>query len=323
MRFSVTSSVENSNTLIWLSDNNHSTSVTIIPEAGALLHEFNIPVDGQPFNIIENYATDRPVKEQVPHYFRSAKLSPWPCRLADGRYEHNGKTYQIERMFTDGTALHGLLFDQEFRVVDLTANNEFASVELAHDYKGYDAGYPFPYKCTVKYVLHPRNVLKVTTTLTNTGDQTIPIADGWHPYFKLGGKVDDWDLFIDAAAKVEFDDRLIPTGKMLDFDQFRRPTRIGNIEMDNCFLINLAPHNIVCTLRNPSNNVLVAFMPGVFYSYLQLFIPDHRQSIAVENLNAIPNSFNNDFGGAILPPGVSHTNRLSYIAMQLPADRES
>ncbi|HEX6182255.1 MAG TPA: hypothetical protein VFZ47_13475, partial [Chitinophagaceae bacterium] len=76
----VYNSVVNNTTLVHLSDNNHSISVTIIPEAGAMLHEFIIPVDGQPFNIIENYSLDRPVREQVTHYFKSVKLSPWPCR---------------------------------------------------------------------------------------------------------------------------------------------------------------------------------------------------------------------------------------------------
>ena len=317
MRFSISSSSLNGNTFIQLSDNNHSTGVTIIPEAGALLHTFIVLVDGQPFNIIENYATDRPVREQVTHYFRSAKLSPWPCRLADGRYQYKGKSYQVSRMFADGTALHGLLFDQEFRVIDQIANDEFASVTLQHDYGRYDPGYPFPYRCTVKYELRSGNVLNVTTILSNTGYETIPIADGWHPYFQLGGKVDGWELFVDSYSMVEFDERLIPTGGMVNDTRFADPTLIGNTRLDNCFPVYPTPGQPVCTIRNPTNNLLVSFIPDNSYPYLQLFIPDERQSIAVENLSAAPDSFNNKLGLLELTPGTSKTLMLIYSAIQI------
>lgn len=306
MPFRVYNSVVNNTALVHLSDNNHSIRITIIPEL-AMLHEFNIPVNGQPFNIIENYPLEQPVKDQVTYYFRSAKLSPWVCRLADGRYEFQGRTYQVRRMYSDGTALHGLLFDQPFELISQSADEASAYVTLEHNYKGYDPGFPFHYRCQVTYTLESSGVLKIATHVTNTGTESMPIADGWHPYFKLGGRADDWELYFKSVSMVEFDHRLVPTGRLLPFERFDQPSRIGDIKLDNCFVLEMgAGHGdaqSLCTLRNPANNVSVSFVPERSYGYLQLFIPDHRQSIAIENLSSTPDSFNNQMGLKVLEPG--------------------
>jgi aldose 1-epimerase len=312
MSFQVSRSVQNNNTLIHLSDNNHSTGISVIPGAGALLHSFTIPVDGRPFNIIENYPLDRPVREQVTHYFRSVKLSPWVCRLADGRYHFNGQELQIQRMHSDGTALHGLLFDQPFNVVDEFADDASAAVLLKHHYTGYDAGYPFEFTCEVRYTLHAHGLLQVETTVTNIDDVGIPIADGWHPYFRLGGRVDGWQLHFRAKAMLEFDERLVPTGRFLPFDRFNQPSLVGDTRMDNCFLLDMDGAQAACTLRNPANNITVSFLPDPSYPYLQVFIPDHRESIAIENISSAPDSFNNRMGLLVLPPGNSQAFRVFY-----------
>lgn len=312
MAFQVSRTVLDNNTLIHLSDNNHSIAVTIIPSAGALLHEFIIPVNGTPCNIIESYPVDKPVREQVTHYFRSVKLSPWPCRLADGKYNFKGDDYQVQRLFVDGTALHGLLFDQVFNVVDEFADDNSASVLLKHTYSGYDAGYPFNYTCQVKYTLHPAALLEVETVVINIDSVDIPIADGWHPYFKPGGMVNNWELHFNAKAMVEFNEKLVPTGRLLPFSKFGEPELIGDTRMDNCFLLNMDEASPACTLLNPQNNIMVSFFPDVSYPYLQVFIPDHRESIAIENISSAPDSFNNGMGLTVLPPGQSHTFRIFY-----------
>ena len=304
----------NNTTIIHLIDNNHSTGISVIPSAGALLHEFSIPVDGQPFNIIENYSLDKPVNEQVTHYFRSVKLSPWPCRLNRGQYRFNGQHYQVQRMFTDGTALHGLLFDQPFEIVEERTDADAASVLLEHQYNGYDPGYPFPYTCRVRYTLRTQGSLEVETTVVNTGNEDIPVADGWHPYFKLGGKLNSWELYFDSRGMLEFDKRLIPTGRIIPYDRFNNGAAIEDVKMDNCFLLNMADGKAVCTVRNPANKVTVSLFPSGAYPYLQIFIPDHRESIAIENLSSAPDCFNNGRGLLVLPPGVSETFRVIYRA---------
>ena len=310
MSFIVSRIEQNNTTIIQLSDNNHSTAVSIIPSVGAMLHEFIIPVNGQPFNVIDNYQLNRTVKEQVTDYFKSIKLSPWVCRLNEGRYNFAGVSYQSKKMHTDGTALHGLLYDEPFIVEDESTTDQSATVVISHQYNAGDPGYPFRYTCRVRYTLHANARLEVETTLINESDVEIPIADGWHPYFRLGGKVNNWELYFPVTSKLEFNEKLIPTGKLLPFDQFNKPSPIGDTELDNCFVLS----ERVCTLRNLANGLKISLLPDAGYPYLQVFIPGHRQSIAIENLTSAPNSFNNHIGLVKTPAGESRSFRVFYVA---------
>jgi aldose 1-epimerase len=56
-------------------------------------------------------------------------------------------------------------------------------------------------------------------------------------------------------------------------------------------------------LKNPENNVVVEFISAENYPYLQLYIPDHRETIAIENLGTAPDSFNNGMGLYNIKPG--------------------
>lgn len=314
MAFHVSRTEQNNTALIHLSDNNHSTNISVIPSVGAMLHEFIVPVNNEPFNIIDNYNLDTPPLEQVTNYFKSVKLSPWVCRLADGRYNFRGASYQSNKLYADGTALHGLLFDQPFDVEAEFADEHSATVRLTHEYKGYDPGYPFRYRCQVRYTLHHESMLEAETIITNLSETGVPIADGWHPYFRLGGKVNDWELFFDIQNMLEFDKRLVPTGKMLPFDQFNKASLIEATSMDNCFLLNITPGQPACTLKNPANGLKISLFPDASYPYLQVFIPDHRESIAIENLSSAPDSFNNSMGLMVLPAGQSHSFKVFYQA---------
>lgn len=112
--------------------------------------------------------------------------------------------------------------------MEQTRGDSSATVLLEYAYKSDDEGYPFEYDCQVRYILHSDSVLEVVTSVTNLDQVVIPIADGWHPYFQLGGRIDDWRLQFHSAAIVEFDDHLVPTGNLLQYDAFETPHLIGD-----------------------------------------------------------------------------------------------
>ena len=148
--------------------------------------------------------------------------------------------------------------------------------------------------------------------MVNTGTQTLPIADGWHPYFTLGGKADDWELYFTADKMVEFNDKLIPTGNLLPNRHFTKPQTINATFLDNCFQLTAFDSKPSCTLRNPGNGLQLLLFPEKHYPYLQVYTPPHRNSIAIENLSAAPDCFNNGIGLISLAPGHSQTFVLGY-----------
>ena len=64
-------------------------------------------------------------------------------------------------------AIHGLLYDRPFTIVDETANAAEASVTMKYEYRAEDPGYPFNYDCIVTCRLEPENKLTVITECVN------------------------------------------------------------------------------------------------------------------------------------------------------------
>ena len=67
--------------------------------------------------------------------------------------------------------------------------------------------------------------LRVETSLTAGRERAVPVAFGWHPYFRLPGPVDDWRLELPECKQLELDTRGIPTGR--DRPQRARPCAVA------------------------------------------------------------------------------------------------
>jgi aldose 1-epimerase len=67
-------------------------------------------------------------------------------------------------------------------------------------------------------------------------------------------------------------------------------------------------------LYNPGNGIYVSIFTNSKYPYLQLYTPPHRKSIAIENLSAPPDCFNNGIGLQLLGPSKSQTFTVWYQA---------
>ncbi|NML19700.1 aldose 1-epimerase [Pseudoflavitalea sp. G-6-1-2] len=296
MSFGIDRITEDQLNILRLQDKITGTTISILPDHGALLHGFEIPLNGRRINIIDNYAGKADLERFLHLSYKSAKLSPFACRIPGGTYSFDEITYEFANRFQDGSAIHGLLANKPFNLVDQLADDNMAAVRLRYQYKKDDAGFPFNYMCEVKYSLHPDNALQVETTVTNLTDGFIPMSDGWHPYFRLGGKVDQYQLQFRSDTLLEFDEKLIPTGNTVFDDSFLYGAELGSRHLDNCFLLDNEEGTPCCILYNPENQLRIAFYVNARYPYLQIYTPDDRESIAIENLSAAPNSFNNGMG---------------------------
>ncbi|MEP7279007.1 MAG: aldose 1-epimerase [Bacteroidota bacterium] len=312
MEFTISSRTENGLAQVILTDPFSHTQVIILPEYGAMLHAFIIDTANGSQNIIDNYSSAEEIKKELATSFKSSKLSPFACRIPGGRYQYEGQEFELENKFTDGTAIHGLLYNKVFKKTESFSDEQKACVAFTYQYKEEDNGYPFYYSCGIRYTLLPQQTLQVQTTIINLDDLPIPMTDGWHPYFSLGGKVNDWLLYFGADTMVEFNDKLVPTGKLLRYDVFNTARAVGDTQLDNCFLLNGREGYPACTLRNEAAGLQVNLFPDASYPYLQIYIPPHRKSIAIENLSAAPNAFNNNMGLLMMQPRHTHTFTVHY-----------
>jgi len=313
MGFSIRHSTEQGLKLVSIKDEDNGTEVTLLPDQGATLHAFDVRQrNGVVFNVIDNYKDLTELKRETPRSFKGPKLSPFPCRIPDGRYSFDNTEYQLKNLFADGTAIHGLLYNKPFTILEEGTDGSSGTLSMEYFYKKDDEGYPFDYSCQVRYTLHADSLLEVVTTVTNLDKKAFPLADGWHPYFRLGGTANDWMLQFHSTAIVAFDDRLVPTGHLEQYEVFAEAKLLGDTFLDNCFVLKPDLVSAACELYNPANGLRVSFFPDPSYPYLQIYTPATRDSVAIENLSGAPDCFNNKMGLLILPPGHSQIFTVRY-----------
>jgi aldose 1-epimerase len=311
--FAVFTKVENGFDTIVLQDNNNQSRVEVIPSCGAILHAFTVLHKGKLLNIIDSYTSKKSFDEEMEAQgFKSAKLSPYVCRMKAGEYRFGQKNYKVHKYYLGENAIHGLIYDAPFEVIQQEAGEEKALVKMLFHYKGTDAGYPFMYDCSVQYELKKNSSLTISTTIINKDAGIIPLCDGWHPYFSFGGSIDDCQLEFQSKEILEFDASLIPTGKLIPYPEFGSLKKIGTTFLDNCFTVNFAECQPMLILRDPQQQLQLEIRPGIAYPYLQLYTPSHRQSIAIENLSAAPDAFNNGMGLITLAAGEEASFTTNY-----------
>jgi len=282
---------------------------------GGILNAFNILKEGEKTNIVAGFNSVSDAKKNITNGFKSAKLSPFVCRMDAGKYEWNEDYYQIEKWFLGNHAIHGIVYDADYRIQSTRADGNSACVELFYAYPGYEKGYPFPYLIQLMWKLEKDNKLTITTTITNASPQAIPISDGWHPYFNLGDSVDDYTLQFDSKKQIEFNSELIPNGQLINETRFFNGSSLKGIFLDNCFLLDSHIDSPKCILSNKNLQLLI--QPTINYPYLQIYTPDDRKSIAIENLSSAPDAFNNKMGLQILEPQETINFRTSYTVQMI------
>ena len=111
---------------------------------GALLNRYAVFGGGEWLNCIAAYRDTDDARQHITNGFRSAKLSPFPCRLNRGGYRFDGREYQTGRHVLNGHAIHGLLYDAPFASAGHGSGEDAAWIELAYAYPADQNGFPSP-----------------------------------------------------------------------------------------------------------------------------------------------------------------------------------
>ncbi|MBT2514110.1 aldose 1-epimerase family protein [Arthrobacter sp. ISL-30] len=259
---------------------------------------------------------------EIPSY-RGVVCAPWPNRLADGKYSVNGEQLQLPiNELERNTALHGLVFDQLWTLVEKTET----SVSLAYALRP-SPGYPFSIALLASYTLSADG-LRATVTATNSGQGTAPYGVCPHPYLVAGSApLDEWSAIIPAREFLEVTpDRLLPLDVVpLDghrFD-FRNEKLLHGIEIDHAFtgIIRDADGRAAVQVFDPSGTG-VELSWGREWPWLQIHTADrpvvgpNRLGLAVEPMTCPPDAFNSGMDLVQLAPGDTHEASWTVRALQ-------
>ncbi|HMN88948.1 MAG TPA: hypothetical protein PKD70_06550 [Saprospiraceae bacterium] len=280
--------------------------LSIIPEFGACL--LALKLRGQ--SVLDGYST--PALLQENYWGKNVLLYPFPNRLRDGRYSWQGQSFQFPINDADtGNALHGFGMDRPMQIYMLNLGNASASIGLRYEYLGERLPYPFPFVFNVIFSLQEPDAFEIELQVQNTGPTPMPIGFGWHPYFQMANHVEEIALQLPPAMRVEVDERLLPTGKRLPFNEFEQLRPLEDEVLDTCFALAADTPSIAEVKVKGAHGTLYYWQetgPGKF-NFLQVFTPPHRQSIAIEPMTCNVDAFNNGEGLLVLAPGKQATAR--------------
>ncbi|MDL9978160.1 aldose 1-epimerase family protein [Microbacterium candidum] len=232
-------------------------------------------------------------------------LVPWPNRVRDGRWMHDGREYRLA--VTEpalNNAIHGLL-----RFTPYVATEEETG-EITLDAEVFpQTGYPFHLDTSVTYALTEDGVT-VTHRIENVGEDAAPVALGTHPYLRLGaGPCADLTIELDAATQFLVDDRLLPIGEgpVDAATDLRTPRRLGDLTLDTAYadIARGDDDRIRAVLRSPGGRA-AELWAGPGFDYMQLFTnrsyPGADMAVAVEPMTAPADAFNSGRGLRWLAP---------------------
>ena len=269
---------------------NDIVSAKIYPNLGASIQELSI----NGVQIIDGINNDLDGLADYAATYKSSILFPFPNRIKDGAYSYDGMSQQIRINEKElNNALHGIVYDKSFELVSSEASKEVATIELSYNYDGAQTGFPFPFQLIMKYQISSIGDLELHFHVKNTGKTAFPMGMGWHPYF-ISNKQEECKFSFPSKDHYKCDKRNIPIETV--------PTNLPasfvmeNKELDDAYSLDKAN----CKFETNEYQLELDFG----YSdptYLQLYTPPHRKSIAIEPMTCIANSFNNKIGLTELP----------------------
>jgi aldose 1-epimerase len=235
-------------------------------------------------------------------------LHPWANRVARRHFWVAGREVDLwahPGLYTlgpKGLPIHGLLAAAAGWSVDrhedtpegprLAANFDFAAREDLMSV------FPFPHRLRIEAGITD-HTLTIATTVHATGEVPVPIAFGYHPYFRLPGvERNAWEVEIPVTERVVLDSEELPTGEREEANVPAGP--LGPRTFDDEFAAPADPF----VLEGGERRIEVSFGHG--YPYAQVYAPDDDDVIAFEPMTAPTNALVSEQDLKLLQPGETY-----------------
>jgi aldose 1-epimerase len=201
--------------IVRLADLVHHVEVNIAPSIGNRAYEMK--VNGQ--NILDFPFADMAAFRERPGLCGIPFLAPWANRLGEQAFWANDKKYVFNMGLGNvrgAIPIHGFLSaSPEWKVTEVKAGPDSASVTSRLEFWRYPdmmAQWPFAHEYEMTYSLS-NGTLEVRLAVSNLSREAMPLAIGFHPYYKIPGiPRDQWTAHIPARKHVEANQNL-PTGE--------------------------------------------------------------------------------------------------------------
>jgi aldose 1-epimerase len=288
--------------IVRLADPARRTVVSIAPSIGNNAYEMTVngkAVFWSPYTSVADFA-------RKPTFLGNPFLAPWANRLDREEFYANGKSYSLnpnlKNYRSDGhrQPIHGLLaFSRHWQVTAVDEDSASAWVTSRLEFWRYpDLMAQFPFAHTIEMTYRLRDgVLEVRTAIENHSHDPMPLAIGYHPYFRVANtKRDTWRVHIPAKEHVILSPTLVPTGERKPVE-LTDPVPLATTQLDDVFigLVREPNGRAVFWVESAqgaggTQRVSVEYGPG--YPVAVIFAPPGRDFICFEPMTAVTNAFN-------------------------------
>ena len=256
--------------VIQLQDASTRTVVSVATSVGNIAFEMNVNgtnVLWWPFTSVEDFKA-RPAMSGIPF------LGPWANRLDEQAFYANGVRYPFDMTLGNvrgAIPIHGFLTtNPDWQLVEARADAASAWATSRLEFYRQPAWmkqFPFAHTIDMTYRLQ-NGVLEVTTVVRNMSADPMPVAIGFHPYFRLGDSPrDEWTVSVGARTRWLLASNKVPTGVTQPIEQlFPNPQAVvlRDYDLDDVFsdLIRDTSGRAVMSVKGKTQKIDVLFGPN-------------------------------------------------------------
>ena len=269
--------------LVQLEDTARQIVVAIAPSAGNLTREMTV----KGHNILG--------PQGIPF------LAPWANRLDEQAFYANGKRYAFDMQLGNVRGprpIHGFLAAAKWDIVEAKADAGSAWVTSRLEFfkqPDWMAQFPFAHTISITHRLKD-GALDVAVELHNLSAEPMPVAIGFHPYFRVDDAPRDaWTIGVGALTEWLLSPDLIPTGETRPItERFADPRAavLRDHSLDHVFadLVRDGSGRALMSVAGPAQRVDVLFGPN--YRAVVIYAPKGRDFICFEPMAGITDSMN-------------------------------
>jgi aldose 1-epimerase len=239
-------------------------------------------------------------------------LHPWANRLAGMNYEAAGRHVHLDadsplvRLDPNGLPIHGMLAASPYwELTERAADDSSARLHARLDVGArpeYLEVFPFPHELRMEVQLRESR-LRVTTTLSPTGDEAVPIAFGYHPYLRLPDVARaEWRIELPVGRHLLLDERSIPTGESEPAGELGG--ELCERTFDDAYA-DLTGDPPAFALEGGGRRIEARFDSG--YPFAQVYAPEGQDLICFEPMTAPTNALVSGWNLPLCQPGGSFT----------------
>ena len=303
--------------IISLRDATTNSSARIAPALGFNCFEFRADVDGEIIDVIDaspDFAAgnERPSGHGIPILF------PFPSRIRSGRYEWDGRQYEIppDVVGYDGTgnAIHGFCLDRPWRVTAVGDHFVVGEFQLSIDAPERLPYWPADCLIEIRYEVRGPN-LRADIRIANPSDKPLPWGFGTHAYFRLplGATSHASRCLVEVPAAQQWElEELLPSGNRIDVsgeNDLREGARFGDLHLDDVYTtLTAGEDSLDCLIMDEEAGLQMLERSDPIFREIVAYTPPNRNAVCLEPYTCIPDAINLqqqgvDAGWRVLEPG--------------------